>query len=64
MVPVSKDVKGKPELPMHFIPASRLRKTQKERSCTDVLWNAMASAGRAIASFFQRPVGAGVPVCR
>jgi hypothetical protein len=64
MVPVGKDVKGKPELPMHFIPASRLRKTQKQRSCTDMLWNAMVSAGRAIASCFQTPVGAGLPVSR
>jgi len=64
MVPVGKYVKGKPELPMHFIPASRLRKTQKQRSCTDVLWNAMVSTGRAIASFFQTPVGAGLPVSR
>ena len=63
MVPGGQESKGKPELPMHYIQPSKLRKarrTQKERSCTEMLWNAMVSAGRAIASMFKTdPVGSG-----
>jgi hypothetical protein len=47
----SNEASGQPELPMHYIPASRLRKTQKERSCS--LWSAMACIGRAISSLFK-----------
>ncbi|KAI0303249.1 hypothetical protein BC826DRAFT_965801 [Russula brevipes] len=50
---VSKEVGGKSELPMHYIPPSRLRKTQKRRSCSDMLWGAMVSAGRSVASLFK-----------
>ena len=51
--PGSKEVGGKSELPMHYIPASRLKKTRKRRSCSDMLWGTIASAGRAIASVFK-----------
>jgi hypothetical protein len=50
--PGGKEVGGKSELPMHYIPASRLRK-RKRRSCSDMLWGTMVSAGRAIASVFK-----------
>jgi len=56
MVPGGHESKGKPELPMHYIQPSKLRKTrrtQKQPSCTDMLWNAVVSAGRAIASLFK-----------
>lgn len=59
MTVVGKETKGDSELPMHYIPVSRLKK-QKQRSCTDMLWNAMASAGRAIACLFKTdPVESG-----
>jgi len=62
MTAVGKETKGNSELPMHYIPVSRLKK-QKQRSCTDMLWNAMASAGRAIASLFKTdPVESGSTV--
>jgi len=56
MIPVGKETKGHPELPMHYIPASKLRKRkreEKERSCSDMLWNATVSAGRAVACLFK-----------
>ena len=49
----SKDVNREAELPMHYIPASRLRKTRKQRSCSDMLWSAMTFVGRAITSVFK-----------
>jgi hypothetical protein len=62
MTAVGKETKGNSELPMHYIPVSRLKK-QKQRSCTDMLWNVMASAGRAIASLFKTdPVESGSTV--
>ena len=62
MIAVGKEMKGKPELPMHYIPVSRLKK-QKQRSCTDMLWNVIASAGRSIASLFKTdPVESGSTV--
>lgn len=63
MIPGGQESKGKPELPMHYIQPSKLRKTrrtQKQRSCTDMLWNAVVSAGRTIASLFKTdPVESG-----
>jgi len=54
MLDVRKETDGKSELPMHYIPASKLRKTRKQRrSCSDMLWSAMVSAGRAITSVFK-----------
>jgi hypothetical protein len=44
---------GQPELPMHYIPVSRFRKTQKERTCSGMIYGAMACVGRAISSLFQ-----------
>lgn len=52
MAPGSVEVGGKSELPMHYIPASRLRK-RKRRSCPDMVWNTIVSAGRAIVSVFK-----------
>lgn len=52
MAPGSKEVGGKSELPMHYIPASKLKKNKK-RSCTDMLWGMLVSAGRGIASVFE-----------
>jgi hypothetical protein len=52
MAPGSKEVGGKSELPMHYIPASRLKK-KKRRSCSDMLWGTIVSAGRCIASVFE-----------
>lgn len=46
------EVGGKSELPMHYIPASRLRKNKK-RSCSDMLWGTIVSAGRGIACVFE-----------
>ncbi len=40
-------------LPMHYVPASRLRKKSKRRSCSGVLWNTMTSFGRGIMSLFE-----------
>lgn len=48
-----KEVGGKSELPMHYIPASRLRKNKKRRSCSDMVWGTIVSAGRGIASCFE-----------
>src|ERR1700761_7645460 len=42
---------GKTDLPMHYIPASKLRKT-KRRSCSGMLWNTMTSFGRGIICLF------------
>jgi hypothetical protein len=56
MPPGSTEVGGKSELPMHFIPASRLRK-RKRRSCSDMVWGTMVSAGRAIVSVFKTESG-------
>jgi hypothetical protein len=50
--PGSKEVDGKSELPMHYIPASKLRKNKK-RSCSEMLWGTIVSAGRGIASVFE-----------
>ncbi|KAI0254398.1 hypothetical protein BJV78DRAFT_1187574 [Lactifluus subvellereus] len=56
----NKTVTGQAELPMHYIPASRLRRTQKQRSCSVMLWSAMAYVGRAITSVFKtNPVESG-----
>jgi len=52
MSPGSNEVDGKSELPMHYIPASKLKKNKK-RSCSDMLWGTMVSAGRGIASVFE-----------
>jgi hypothetical protein len=52
MITAGRDMKGTPELPMHYVSVSKLKK-QKQRSCTEMLWNAMTSAGRAIASVFK-----------
>src|SRR5260370_36486793 len=49
----SQEAGRKTELPMHYIPASRLRK-KKRRSCSDMLWGTMVSVGRGIASVFKR----------
>jgi hypothetical protein len=54
MAPGSKEVGGKSELPMHYIPASRLEKNKKRRTCSDMLWGTIVSAGRGIASIFVR----------
>lgn len=53
IAPGSQEVGGKSELPMHYIPASRLRKNKKRRSCSDMLWGTIVSAGRCIASVFR-----------
>jgi hypothetical protein len=53
MAPGSKEVGGKSELPMHYIPASRLKK-KKKRSCSDMLWGTIVSAGRGIACVCAR----------
>jgi hypothetical protein len=53
MAPGSKEVGGKSELPMHYIPASRLKKNKKRRSCSDMLWGTIVSAGRGIACVFE-----------
>lgn len=42
------------ELPMHYIPASRLKKNKKRRTCSDMLWGTIVSAGRGIACVFTR----------
>ncbi|KAI0269138.1 hypothetical protein BC834DRAFT_613816 [Gloeopeniophorella convolvens] len=42
-----------PGLPMHYIPASRLKNSQKQRSCPGMLWGAMSSFGQALASLFR-----------
>ena len=52
MAPGSIEVGGKSELPMHYIPPSRLKKNKKRRSCSDMLWGTIVSAGRGIASVF------------
>jgi hypothetical protein len=66
MIPVGKEMKGNPGLPMHYVPVSKLKKKKKkqtQRSCTDMLWNTMASAGRAIASLFKSdPVESGAMI--
>ena len=49
----SKEANGQTDLPMHYVSASRLRKTTKRRSCSGVLWNAMTSFGRGIVSLFD-----------
>jgi hypothetical protein len=49
----SKGANGQTGLPMHYVPASRLRKTTKRRSCSGMLWNAMTSFGRGIVSVFD-----------
>jgi len=59
--PGSIEVGGKSELPMHYIPASRLKKTRKGRSCSDMLWGTIVSAGRAIASVFKTDTVESVP---
>lgn len=53
LAPGTKEVGGKSELPMHYIPASRLKKNKKRRSCSDMLWGTIVSAGRGIASVFE-----------
>jgi len=45
----SKEANG---LPMHYVPASRLRKNSKRRSCSGMLWNAVTSFGRGITCLF------------
>jgi hypothetical protein len=52
MAPGSNEVGGKSELPMHYIPASKLRKNKK-RSCSDMLWGTIVSAGRGIVCVFE-----------
>jgi len=47
----SKEANGQTDLPMHYVPASRLRKT-KRRSCSGMLWNAMTFFGRGVVSLF------------
>ena len=59
--PGSIEVGGKSELPMHYIPASRLKKTRKRRTCSDMLWGTIVSAGRAIASVFKTDSVESVP---
>ncbi|KAI9448191.1 hypothetical protein H4582DRAFT_2093391 [Lactarius indigo] len=49
----SKEADGQTGLPMHYVPASRLRKTSKRRSCSGMLWSAMTSFGRGIISLFE-----------
>jgi len=49
----SKEANGQTGLPMHYVPASRLRKTTKRRSCSGMLWNTMTSFGRGIMSLFD-----------
>jgi hypothetical protein len=51
----SNEATRQPELPMHYIPASRLRKTQKERTCW--LWSTMTCIGRAISSLLFKTNG-------
>jgi hypothetical protein len=58
--PGSKEVGGKSELPMHYIPASRLRK-RKRRSCSGMVWSTIVSAGRAIAYVFKTESVESVP---
>src|ERR1700761_8332773 len=44
-----KEANGQTDLPMHYVPASRLkklRKPTKQRSCPGMLWNSMTSFGR------------------
>jgi len=54
MLDVRRETDGKSELPMHYIPTSKLRKRRRQRrSCSDMLWSAMVSAGRAITSVFK-----------
>lgn len=54
IAPGSKEVGGKSELPMHYIPASRLKKNKKRRSCSDIVWGTIVSAGRGIACVFEK----------
>ncbi|KAH9062855.1 hypothetical protein EDB87DRAFT_1606278 [Lactarius vividus] len=49
----SKEANGQTGLPMHYVPASRLRKTTKRRSCSGMLWSAVTSFGRGIMSLFE-----------
>lgn len=49
----SKEANGQTGLPMHYVPASRLRKTTKQRSCSGMLWSAVSSFGRGIMSLFE-----------
>ncbi|KAH9006978.1 hypothetical protein EDB86DRAFT_2869284 [Lactarius hatsudake] len=49
----SKEANGQTGLPMHYVPASRLRKTAKRRSCSGMLWSAVSSFGRGIMSLFE-----------
>lgn len=48
----SKEANEQTGLPMHHVPASKLRKTTKQRSCSGMLWSAMTSFGRGIMSLF------------
>ncbi|KAI9466859.1 hypothetical protein BJY52DRAFT_24165 [Lactarius psammicola] len=48
-----KEANGQTGLPMHYLPASRLRKTSKRRSCSGMLWSAMTYFGRGIVSLFE-----------
>jgi len=48
----SKEANGQADLPMHYVPASRLRKT-KRPSCSGMLWGAMTCLGRGIMSLFE-----------
>ena len=55
----SKEANGQTDLPMHYVPASRFRKTTKRRSCSGpgMLWNVMTSFGRGIMSlFYTKPM--------
>ncbi|KAN0131464.1 hypothetical protein V8E53_010841 [Lactarius tabidus] len=47
----SKEANGQTNLPMHYVPASRLRKT-KRRTCSGMLWNAVTSFGRGVVTLF------------
>ncbi|KAH9045565.1 hypothetical protein EDB85DRAFT_1907254 [Lactarius pseudohatsudake] len=49
----SKEANGQTDLPMHYVPASRLRKTTKRRSCSGMLWSAVTSFGQGIMSLFE-----------
>ena len=52
ITPGSNEVGGKSELPMHYIPASKLKKNKK-RSCSDMLWGTIVSAGRGVLCVFE-----------
>ena len=48
----SKEANGQTDLPMHYVPASRLRKKTKRRTCSGMLWHAVTSFGRGVTSLF------------